>query len=814
MVNFPTVQHKELFNERNLRNTHNENRPIKRRRKQSPEVIEISDESVKRDATDDSQDSDNFEDVTLDMEPEIDYEEANNSSGDSDDFEDVEFEVPNASYDFDEPKSKENELLSFQIQSKEEEQSPSKKKKAKFISNDERLRRVLIHKMYLVMLIIHAAIRNSWCNDKDIGKKLKNSCVTQQISKLLDDDESSDAIKSRRLLDGIKKLITIYESKYRLTAQGLIRKEWNELSVVQESAEIVTKKKFKRLVTNFRGSRDVAAQGFVALLRSLGLNARLVISLQPPDYTLITESEIKEGKKSTASFESSTYPIFWVEVWDKFGKKWISVDPIVSKSIEVCSKRKKSSFEPPSSDVRNQLVYVVAFDKYGRVRDVTRRYSYQYNAKTIRKRIEFKSNDDKEWYYRILNYCEKKKSKSVADIYEQKEFHERDLAEGMPNNIQAFKDHPLYALDSQLRQNEVIHPTDESSVCGMFRPRNSSSKLLKVYRRSSVYRLRSARAWYMKGRVLKLGASALKSKKSNNNSNEEEDVRLYAEFQTKLYVPPRIENGNIPKNQYGNIDVYTESMIPPNGSLIRTNDQVTMKLLIRCANLLEIDFAKAITSFDFTQRSKHTPNAKEGGIVILKDFEEALRLTIQHTLEEEKEHNRLMVELNALQNWRYILLKLRLNQRLNKTHGAVEDDTELNFLNNTEDGEEEIEDGGFVVDLPRNHEVEKFDDYEDDAIGGGFVVSDDELGELENGNENDIEESVLIEKTRKSRAATPKYQDDAFIGEGDDSESQMSKFISYSDSSGSEAEFKNDENEYEDEDEDEDDGLEFEFESD
>ncbi|KAI5952803.1 hypothetical protein KGF54_003670 [Candida jiufengensis] len=837
MVDFPSLQHKQLFKENRHNQTNgnvdSEERPLKRRKKESPEVIVISDESEVHEVNEideNSDDSDDFEDVNLSaQENKVETNKIHNSDDDSDDFEDVEFDVSNASYDLNQPKPVQDDILSIQIQSKDEE-SPQKKKKVKFVTNEERHRRVLIHKLYLIMLIVHGTIRSSWCNDKEIGKHLKNACVTPQISELLKDDNSSDMVRSRRLLDGLKKLMTIYLSKYRITSQGLIRKNWKELEIVQDAAEVVTKKKFKKLVTNFRGSRDVAAQGFVALLRALGLNARLVLSLQPPDYTLITENDTNEdkGHGRKLSLEDSNYPIFWIEVWDKFGKKWISIDPIVLKSIEVCPKRKKSAFEPPSTDERNQLLYAIAFDKFGRVRDVTRRYSFNYNARTIRKRIEFRSSDDKEWYYSILTSCEKKKSKSVPDIYESKEFHERDLAEGMPNNIQAFKDHPLYALESQLRQNEVIHPKDRSSVYGMFRPKNHSTKLIEVYKRSNVYRLRSARAWYMRGRVLKIGAVALKAKKGNN-IEEGEDVRLYAEFQTKLFIPLRIEQGKIPKNQYGNIDIYTKTMIPENGSLIEVNDSVNMKLLIRCATLLGIDFAKAITSFDFKQKGRHAPNAKEGGIVVLKDHEEAMRITIQHLLEEKEEQRRLMVEINALQNWRYFLLKLRLNQRLNRTHGKIDgevdddEDEDVELVGNefAENEEAEYEDGGFMADSAPVYSGQNISDDEDDddGFGGGFIVSDnEEVGSEVNEDKIEIEDTDTKSKreARRTRTTSPKYTDEQFevvVDDDDDDEMKSKNQIIYSDSSGSEAEYVDDENVEEGKDDEEEEGLEFDYES-
>ena len=38
---------------------------------------------------------------------------------------------------------------------------------------------------------------------------------------------------------------------------------------------------------------------------------------------------------------------------------------------------------------------------------------------------------------------------------------------------------------------------------------------------------------------------------------------LYAAHQVELYEPLPIENGVIPKNGYGNIDLFVDSMLPP-----------------------------------------------------------------------------------------------------------------------------------------------------------------------------------------------------------------------------------------------------------
>lgn len=43
------------------------------------------------------------------------------------------------------------------------------------------------------------------------------------------------------------------------------------------------------------------------------------------------------------------------------------------------------------------------------------------------------------------------------------------------------------------------------------------------------------------------------------------ETGLYAEFQTVLYDAPPVINGRVPKNSYGNIDVYVASMVPKGG---------------------------------------------------------------------------------------------------------------------------------------------------------------------------------------------------------------------------------------------------------
>lgn len=717
---------------------------------ENQEVITISDSDQE---SEDSVNSSDFENVSLD-----DEEESHGLNLLPDNINDKQ------------------ESLSITINPVQEE--VKKKRKFNSISKSEREQRRIIHQMYVGLMLSHGVIRNRWCNDYNLLMELRKN-VSPQILELLHQKDSDDVlplVKSRRFLDGLKKLMMMYSSNYRVMSQGLVRKNWNELSIKQPKIEVnVTFSKFFNLVTKFRGSRDIAAQGFVSLLRSVDLNARLVFSLQPPDYTSIAElpkinntnqttstHEVMQSpllqrfasrnskrnllasmrKKSTTVtnevkhanyFEDSSYPIFWVEVWDRYVKKWVSIDPIVLQTIEVPPMRRKCKFEPPSTDMRNQLTYVIAYDRLGGVKDVTRRYSLYYNAKTVKKKIHFRSEEDEIWYNRILkaSCLQMRKNKiNKIDILESKEFHTRDLAEGVPNNIADFKNHPVYALESQLKQNEIIFPKDESSTCGFFRNKLSKKSqekeltVIPIYKRSHVYGLRSAKAWYLRGRVLKVGVQPLKLKRkqttqkqpSSDDDEDEETTRLYAEFQTKLYIPPPIVHGEIPKNAYGNIDIYTPSMLPDNGYLVDTTLQYSMKIAERAAKIIDIDYAKAIVAFDFGKPGKkksqsRNPTAREGGILIDIQYKEAIYLVMETLLEEEENLKRRVVELNSLNNWKYFLTKLRISERLNKVHGKL-----------NSEGEESI----FTDELDENdlsiHSDNSGSDIKEFG-GGGFFIS-------------------------------------------------------------------------------------------
>ena len=434
--------------------------------------------------------------------------------------------------------------------------------------------------------------------------------------------------------------------------------------------------------------------------------------------------------------------MFWVEAYNEAVQKWIPVDPLVTKSLA-----KPSKFEPPASDQRNIMSYVVAFEDDASARDVTRRYAKAFSSKTRKLRVESTRNGER-WWARALRFYEKPflEDRDEAEI---SELTAKMAAEPMPRNVQDFKDHPIYALERHLRRNEVISPKRVIGQVSLGKSTSKNQKLEPVYRRSDVHTCRSADGWYRLGRDIKMGEQPLKRVRGDRNQfdiNEDEDsiveIPIYAHFQTEVYKPPPVVQGRIPKNAYGNLDIYTPSMVPPGGvHIVRPGTS-------HAAKILGVDYADAVTGFDF--KGRHGTAVVRGAIVA-NEYREAIEEVLDGL-----ENDRLQAELEersaeVLGMWKHFLLRLRIAERVkgyavegdegdghdNETNNDVGDDNYREVEDSgggffPESGEESNspyvplvsrdsiqqdlqEAGGFVPDTA------EFGFGEDEALGGGFI---------------------------------------------------------------------------------------------
>lgn len=152
------------------------------------------------------------------------------------------------------------------------------------------------------------------------------------------------------------------------------------------------------------------------------------------------------------------------------------------------------------------MTYVIAFEDDGSARDVTRRYTKAYNAKTRRDRVEVTKGGER-WWRRVIGMY-RRSHELDRDQVEDAELAAKEAAEPMPKNVQDFKDHPYYALERHLRRHEVIHPKREVGKVNSGRA-GSTNAVEPIYRRRDVHQLKSADKWYRLGREIKVRISRL-----------------------------------------------------------------------------------------------------------------------------------------------------------------------------------------------------------------------------------------------------------------------------------------------------------------
>lgn len=630
-------------------------RPLKKRRT-GPRDAPVAASSSKQPADEDDEELE-FEDVLReDNEPPKTQQTAYRDSDEESEDDDVEWDaVDFEALPQDAGPSGDLELT---LTANKTPTRPKISTRRRVVSKAERVTRLEIHRMHILCLLSHIERRNDWCNDSEVQTSLRPLLDKKMMSFLRPKADLSQFGRAESVKRGLEQVGNLWRKKYRVTARGIRRALWTDnerdlqnvsLHRLQNSyfrpivADIIQynlpddvefpleNSDFRKAAKTLRGSRDLGAQLYCALLRSAGLEVRLVCSLQALSFTAggppmprgapraprrpdpeSSESEEEAidvqnwfpginqppsalglpisprrrlGHPNAADYNlpeiraparpppmpkkktihESPFPVFWIEVLDEAHQKWMPVDPLVTETIA-----KPRAFEPPGADRENNMSYVIAFEDEGNAKDVTRRYAKAYNSKTRRNRVESTHGGEKWWRKTIGKFA--LPWPTDLDQIEDTELAATEAREPMPKNIADFKDHPTYALERHLRRNELLVATTVIGKVGAGRDTGTpgGKRLENVYRRRDVKIARSADAWYRLGRDLKMGEQAVKTIPAKGRADDDEvdqrpGTNLYTEDQTEVYEPPPVVNGRVPRNTFGNIDVYVPSMVPKGG---------------------------------------------------------------------------------------------------------------------------------------------------------------------------------------------------------------------------------------------------------
>jgi xeroderma pigmentosum group C-complementing protein len=702
---------------------------------------------------------------------------------------------------------------------KNEEQATKRRVRKRAITSIDKKKRLDIHKMHVLCLLYHVHRRNAWCNDLRVQSALRKLVSPKTLLNLVPNPDLTQYSASKRFIDGMHELKTLWSKRFKLTAQGMYKPKWAEadadvrpFSDFDELDDPLDKDDFRRTAHSLQGSQDVGTQLFCALLRGIGIEARLVCSLQPlpfasaaqpstPQKTGVQKTTItvdpynrqdgaspSKPKPSTSSYPKrlsrlervmgerhsvlhktgiapqkqkayhTPYPVYWVEAFNAAHQKWVAID--THSTFTVNSPEK---LEPPLNFAQNSLSYAIAFEEDYTAKDVTRRYAKAYNAKTRKFRIDSTSHG-LDWWQRTMRFFSRATPLN-RDQVEDAALIRKVAGEGVPKNVQDFKNHPVYVLERHLKHNEVIHPLDPVGKVNVGTGMNP--KMEPIYRRKDVHIVRSADKWYRMGQDVKGGEQPLKHAKpkkgrqlsvdldaGHDDQLEEVGAGLYANFQTQLYIPPPVVKGRVPRNIYGNLDLYVPSMCPPGGSHVRH------KLASKAARIVGVDYADAVTGFSF--KGRHG-TAVVQGVVVAREYAEAVQEVIDGMIYSQEESANDARTRESLRLWRRFFLGLRIAQRVNAMEIDGEKGPVMDVQTEIEREDKQIKEkqmaGGFFPDEADFAQPTRREPQQQEYNGGGFLSHDEgEDGDGggggfladEDGNDETVERGGFMLRTEHS----------------------------------------------------------------
>ncbi|KAL1586233.1 hypothetical protein WHR41_05393 [Cladosporium halotolerans] len=495
------------------------------------------------------------------------------------------------------------------------------------------------------------------------------------------------------------------------------------------------------------------------------------------DVSVIDVTPSAPKKKSNKKYDRSLgFPNYWTEVLSPVSHKFIPVDPIILSTI-ASTEELLQTFEPRGkrAEVAKQVMcYTIGYAADGTAKDVTVRYlkKHQLPGKTKGTRMpvekipiynrkgKVRRYEEYDWFRTLMSVYDKPENKrsKADDLEEQTDLKPfkpgKEVKEAEKESLQWYKQSADYVLEQHLRREEAIVPGAQP-VKTFCTGKGDKAKEYPVFLRDDVAVCKTVESWHKEGRAIKPGEQPMKHvpmravtlirKREMEDALKETGEKLkqglYAQDQTDWIIPPPLENGVIPKNAYGNMDVYVPTMVPK-GAV-----HLPLKGSAKICKRLQIDFAEACTGFEF---GKQRAVPVLTGVVVAEENESLVRDAWHAEQAEQKRKEDTKRTGLALQWWRKMLFGLRIVERMQKEYADAEGEgDEVNpFVNKAlregrrevafdapaaDDGEEM--EGGFFRPGHEEEEVpQQKADRGDEVEGGGFFNEEEDESQAAGGD--------------------------------------------------------------------------------
>ena len=538
------------------------------------------------------------------------------------------------------------------------------------------------------------------------------------------------------------------------------------------SAKAAAKGKKAAKKTTKRASRGNAKSSPITLSDS-----EAEIEEEDDDDSVIDITPAKPRKLPSKPYDKDLlFPHYWTEVLSPVTNTFTPVDAVVLNVIatNVDLLGKFETRGQKAEKTKQVTAYIIGHSADGTAKDVTIRYlkNHMLPGRTKGNRLpaekmpiynangKVKRYEQYDWFKTVMSGYVRGTKKCPRDEIDDHE-EATDLKAAQPlkkevkegeETLQYFKSSPDFVLERHLKREEALKPNAKHVKMFTVKGKgDTSSSEEKVFSRKDVVHCKSMETWHKEGREPKVGeiprkrvpfrAATTNRKRelaeAEHASGEKMLQGLYSRDQTEWIIPPPIVNGVIPKNSFGNMDVYVPSMVPAGAC------HLPYRGTVRICKKLGIDYAEAVTGFEFGARMAIPVIT---GVVVAEENEEMVMEQWEKDEEEMVRKEDEKRRKKALGMWRGWLMKLRVVKRFRYEYG---DEGHEDVLNERGEDDKEIEGQAQVMEkndedmaggfLPEGHHEEdaqehhpsaffpiaQEDDDEDDG-GGGFIIENDE----------------------------------------------------------------------------------------
>lgn len=367
----------------------------------------------------------------------------------------------------------------------------------------------------------------------------------------------------------------------------------------------------------------------------------------PASSTSSTSGGVKGTRARDVDVEGAD---FWAEVYLDAEQRWVPID-VVGRSID--------SVEAIQRRCTSSALYVVGWDNTGHVKDLAARYDPRWATSSRAARVS-----DSWWAAALEPWIGQE---AARDRLENQQLQEQLQSQPFPKSIAEFKNHPLYALKRHLLKFEAIYP-ESAPPLGFI---GKADKREPVFARECVVTLRSRETWLKQARVVPDDQTPYKVVKARpkwdrilQRSITDRPLEVFGFWQTGAYVPPTAVNGKVPRNDYGNVELFKPCMLP------KGTVHLPVEGLSRLARKLDIDCAPAMVGWDFHGGGSHPVFQ---GYVVCQEFEQTLMCAWEEEQRQARRRELEKREKRVLDNWKRLIRGLMIREKLASKYDFSQD---------------------------------------------------------------------------------------------------------------------------------------------